>query len=122
MGGRVAAECTRQQTDSTPLLLGVFCISYPLHKPKQKDTLRTSHLKDITEIPLLIINGTQDIMCDYVQMEKVFKLLHNNWKTIHWVKDADHSLMVKGCKKNDDICNDFSKVLVDWCLNCVKKQ
>ena len=121
MGGRVAAECASQQTASMPLLLGVFCISYPLHKPKQKDNLRTSHLKGIMEIPLLIINGTQDSMCEFDHMEKVFKLLRNNCKTMHWVEDADHSLLVRG-KQADDILNGFSKVLTDWCLDCVNNQ
>ena len=118
MGGRVAAECARKQTASMPLLLGVFCISFPLHKPKQKDAPRTSHLKGVVEAPLLIINGTKDAMCDYKLMNTEFKLLQNSCKTMEWVEDADHSLTVRG-KQSEDVLNNVCKSLVGWCLNCV---
>ena len=115
MGGRVAAEIACQQSQDKSLVDGVFCLSYPLHKPKEHNNLRTSHLKGI-EIPLLIVNGTKDNMCDMDLMNEQFNSLPCKRKTLKWIENADHSLENQNF---DQIMEEICQVLVDWCTSVV---
>lgn len=124
MGGRVAAYIASNRTDSMSHLIGVFCISYPLHKAKEEhqvSMLRTSHLEGVKQIPLLIINGTEDEMCNFEVMERVFGTLENARKELCWIKDADHSLKIRGRLDRGGQTKTLTSVcesLIDWCHYC----
>uniref|UniRef100_A0A7M5WYM9 KANL3/Tex30 alpha/beta hydrolase-like domain-containing protein n=1 Tax=Clytia hemisphaerica TaxID=252671 RepID=A0A7M5WYM9_9CNID len=114
MGGRVAAEIACQsQSDS--VIDGVFCLSYPLHKSNDHNNLRTSHLKGI-EIPILIVNGTKDTMCDMNLMNEQFNLLPCISKTLNWIENADHSLENKNFEQT---MKEVGQMLVNWCSSVI---
>ena len=62
MGGRAAAELATRLSAESSFILGVFCLSYPLHRPKRFNELRISHLIHLN-LPVLFISGTKDTMC-----------------------------------------------------------
>jgi len=111
MGARVAAEMA--SVNKSDFILGVFCLSYPLHRPQQYTSLRTSHLLQLL-VPLLIINGTKDPMCQVDLMENQIQSLACAI-SMHWIKDADHSLSTKNGTHNKELSTKIGKVISDWC-------
>jgi len=111
MGGRVAAELATLQPTDSPFILGVFCYSYPLHRPKQYKELRVSHLIHLN-VPVLFISGTKDDMCKMDLMEEVIDKIGSDVK-VHWIHDAGHSLKVKS-NSDDDILSKICLWTVEW--------
>lgn len=71
---------------------GIVCISYPLHKPKDKANLRDGPLLQLHK-PSLFISGDEDEMCEESLLEKTLKQVPNS--TNVWITGGDHSLKVK---------------------------
>jgi predicted alpha/beta-hydrolase family hydrolase len=61
MGSRsaVAVCCDKTMID---FVLGVICLSYPLHRPRVYTQLRDEPLYEIRK-PILFVSGTDDDMC-----------------------------------------------------------
>jgi len=112
MGGRVAAELVTSDPDAGIFILGVACISYPLHKPKQYTEQRISHLIHL-KMPVLMISGTDDQMCRVDLMEKIIEKMNCDVK-IHWIQSADHSLKIKG-KIPENVLQDMCMWFLHWC-------
>ena len=112
MGARIAAEIATSYSVTDGFVFGVGCISYPLHKPKKFSELRTSHLIDLS-VPVFIINGTCDKMCNRERMDKLVGQMLCD-VTMHWVSEADHSLYLKN-KLSDEVVENMCKWFVEWC-------
>lgn len=112
MGGRTAAELASRLSHSGPYIFGVGCFSYPLHRPKKYDNLRSLHLTQLC-VPLFIINGTNDEMCRKDLMDTLISQLSCD-VSMHWVKEADHGLNVRG-KPWDEVIGSVSELFVEWC-------
>lgn len=71
MGCRAAAALARQLSDESdePLLLGVICLSFPLHPPGQAHG-HQQRGEDLRALPrhmsVLFVSGTEDTMCNRV--------------------------------------------------------
>lgn len=72
MGCRAAAALARQLSDESDeaVLLGVICLSFPLHPPGQTHGHRQRG-DDLRALPrrlsVLFVSGTEDTMCDRVR-------------------------------------------------------
>lgn len=90
MGGRTASIMVAEGASVDGLCL----FGYPLHPPGKKDKLRDQHLPAIS-CPTLVVNGTQDELCDKELMDATIARLDPHLWTMHWVERADHSLTVR---------------------------
>lgn len=72
MGCRAAAALARQLIDESDeeVLLGVICLSFPLHPPGQERAHRQRG-DDLRALPgclsVLFVSGTEDTMCNRVR-------------------------------------------------------
>lgn len=89
MGGRM---CTMAIADEVaPLdVLGVICVSYPLHPPKKPDQLRTEHLPRI-RVPSLFISGTRDDFGSPSEASREIGVIPIS-PTIEFIEDGRHEL------------------------------
>ena len=113
MGARVAAEIasTLDQPNKN-FIIGLLCLSYPLHPPQKATEQRLSSILPL-KIPALFVSGTEDTMCQQGLMETTLKKLNCDW-SIHWIQGGDHGLMLKSKERAtgqtyegvlQDICN-----------------
>lgn len=99
MGARVAAEIASMLGNhNKDFIVGLLCVSYPLHPPRKTTEQRLSSILPV-KIPTLFVSGTKDAMCRADLMENALKRLSCDW-SMHWVQGGDHGLLVKG-KKNE---------------------
>ena len=114
MGSRAAVGLANEDPPSE--ILGVICLSYPLHVEDNRDKLRDEPLKALA-LPSIFISGTEDRMCDKDKLEKI---LENNAKArIKWIVGADHSCKVKG-RTEADVSEEVNESLVTWCKERIK--
>ena len=94
MGARAAVGvCNEIQGSSLEnFVLGVICISYPLHTPKDTANLRDEPLRQLKK-QCLFVGGGSDAMCNKDLMENVLDKVPIS--KIVWIADADHGLKVK---------------------------
>ena len=111
MGGRVAAELATRHPAENPFVLGVFCVSYPLHPPRRFKELRVSHLIHLN-LPVLFVSGTNDPMCRIDLMEDTIDNITSDVR-VHWVNDADHSLKIKSSMQ-PEILSKICQWTVEW--------
>ncbi|XP_065058370.1 testis-expressed protein 30-like isoform X2 [Rhopilema esculentum] len=111
MGGRVAAELATLHGKEDPFVLGVFCLSYPLHRPKRYNDLRVAHLIHLS-VPVMFVSGTKDPMCRMDLMESTIDRIGSDVR-VHWLHDADHSLNLKG-KCDDEILAKICEWTISW--------
>lgn len=101
MGARVAAEIASSlDNHSRNFIIGLLCVSYPLHPPRKTSEQRISSIISV-KLPTLFVSGTNDAMCQVDLMENALKRLACDW-SIHWVQGGDHGLLLKG-KKNQNM-------------------
>lgn len=114
MGSRSAVGVAKA-IGGTPLsdkVIGVFCISYPLHTKDNTSALRDAPLYELSK-PVCFISGDKDEMCKKELFDKV--LLNLRRYHIHWVKYADHSLNERGKKKHEkSLSDEMASVLKEW--------
>ncbi|KAM8975086.1 testis-expressed protein 30 isoform 1-T1 [Pelodytes ibericus] len=112
MGSRAAAAVMRRVCeDDDGFLLGLICLSYPLHPPNTKAKLRDEDLLLITS-PVLFVSGSADDMCDKSLIDDVC----NKMKApvaIHWVDNANHGMAVKG-KTMDEVTCEINEKVFCW--------
>lgn len=110
MGARAAVmmENEIQDTDLGRFVMGVVCLSYPLHKPNTLSELRDMPIRQLTR-PSLFVSGTKDNMCDKTKMESVLR--DQESATVVWLEGGDHGLTkVSGETRRveDSVCH--------WCV------
>jgi predicted alpha/beta-hydrolase family hydrolase len=96
MGGRMATHLGAQGLDG---LLGIVALGYPLHPPGRPDKPRTEHLPSI-RVPVLIVQGERDTFGTPEELTPVIATMTAK-VTLHPVAGGDHSLAVRGTKKDD---------------------
>ena len=96
MGGRMATHLGAQGLDG---LLGIVALGYPLHPPGRPDKPRTEHLPSIS-VPVLIVQGERDTFGTPDELTPVIATMKAN-VTLHVVAGGDHSLTVRGKKKDE---------------------
>ena len=96
MGGRMssmllAENALREEFERLPIL-GSACMGFPFHAPAKDPKDRLDHLQKLTQ-PLLIVQGTRDIMGTredvngYIQEARISATIQ-----ISWLDDGDHDL------------------------------
>jgi predicted alpha/beta-hydrolase family hydrolase len=108
MGGRMATHLGAQGLDA---LKGIVALGYPLHPPGRPDKPRTEHLPSI-RVPVLIVQGERDTFGTPAELEPVIATMTAQ-VTLHVVRGGDHSLTVRGRKK-DDAFADVLDVTAAW--------
>ena len=103
MGGRMATHLGAQGLDG---LRGIIALGYPLHPPGRPDKPRTEHLPSI-RVPVLIVQGERDTFGTPDELKPVIATMKKIAVTLHVVAGGDHSLTVRGKKKDEA----FQKVL-----------
>lgn len=108
MGGRMATHLAAQGLEG---LRGIVALGYPLHPPGRPDKPRTEHLPSI-RVPVLIVQGERDTFGTPDELEPVIVTMRTN-VTLHVVTGGDHSLTVRGTKK-DEAFTDVLEVIANW--------
>lgn len=110
MGGRMATHLGAQGLDG---LLGIVAFGYPLHPPGRPDKPRTEHLPSI-RVPVLIVQGERDDFGTPDELKPVIATMRAK-VTLHCVPGGDHSLAVRG-KKKDEAFQAVLDVVTAWVL------
>jgi len=110
MGGRMATHLAAQPLDA---LDGVVVFGYPLHPPGKPDQPRTAHLPSIAA-PILIVQGERDTFGTPDELRPVMKTMPAP-VTLHVVAKGDHSLSVRGQKRDDGLA-EVADVVVGWVI------
>jgi hypothetical protein len=108
MGGRMATHLGAQGLDG---VLGIIALGYPLHPPGRPDKPRTEHLPSI-RVPVLIVQGERDSFGTPDELKPVIATMKAA-VTLHVVPGGDHSLAVRG-KKKDEAMADVLDVAAAW--------
>ena len=109
MGGRMATHLGAQGLDG---LNGIVALGYPLHPPGRPDKPRTEHLPSI-RVPVLIVQGERDTFGTPDELKPVIATMKKTKVTMHAVTGGDHSLTVRG-KKKDEAFADVLDVVARW--------
>ncbi|XP_035216859.1 testis-expressed protein 30-like isoform X2 [Stegodyphus dumicola] len=121
MGARAAVMlCSHIKTENQELLeniLGIICLSYPLHKVNKTDELRDEPLKSL-KLPVFFLSGTKDEMCKRNILENVLRKLKCHYK-IHWLEGCNHSAKPHENYQEDMYCSAFDDIK-NWCLYLLK--
>jgi uncharacterized protein len=108
MGGRMATHLGAQGLDDVQ---GIVALGYPLHPPGRPDKPRTEHLPSI-RVPVLIVQGERDTFGTPDELRPVIATMKTK-VTLHPVTGGDHSLTVRGRKK-DESFNQVLDVVGGW--------
>ncbi|KAL8190012.1 UNVERIFIED_CONTAM: Testis-expressed protein 30 [Gekko kuhli] len=112
MGSRAAAAVTcKADQDNDSFIQGLICLSYPLHRPKLQSKLRDEDLF-LIKSPVLFVSGSADEMCDKKLLEKVAIKMKAPQK-IHWIENANHSMVVKG-RTTEDVLLEINMQVLSW--------
>jgi predicted alpha/beta-hydrolase family hydrolase len=109
MGGRMATHLGAQGLDG---LRGIIALGYPLHPPGRPDKPRTEHLPSI-RVPVLIVQGERDTFGTPDELKPVIATMKKTAVTLHVVAGGDHSLTVRG-KKKDEAFQDVLNAAAEW--------
>jgi predicted alpha/beta-hydrolase family hydrolase len=108
MGGRMATHLGAKGLDG---LLGIIALGYPLHPPGRPDKPRTEHLPSIG-VPVLIVQGERDTFGTPDELKPVIATMKAK-VTLHVVSGGDHSLTVRG-KKKDEMFQSVLDTIAQW--------
>jgi predicted alpha/beta-hydrolase family hydrolase len=108
MGGRMATHLGAQGLEG---LLGIVALGYPLHPPGRPDKPRIEHLPSI-RVPVLIVQGARDTFGTPEELKPVIATMKSK-VTLHVVAGGDHSLAVRG-KKKDEAFQNVLDVVAAW--------
>jgi predicted alpha/beta-hydrolase family hydrolase len=109
MGGRIATHLGAQGLDG---LRGIVALGYPLHPPGRPDKPRTEHLPSI-RVPVLIVQGERDTFGTPDELKPAIAAMTATKVTLHVVAGGDHSLTVRG-KKKDEAFDEVLDVVARW--------
>lgn len=108
MGGRMATHLGAQGLEG---LSGIVALGYPLHPPGRPDKPRTEHLPSI-RVPVLIVQGERDTFGTPDELRPVIATMNAN-TTLHVVPGGDHSLAVRGTRK-DEVFEGVLDAVASW--------
>jgi len=111
MGARAAVMVSNDVQTNPKSVLGVVCLSYPLHPPKDQSNRRDEPLYELQK-PVLFVSGTKDSMCDKDIFEEVYSKLNNACVT--WIEGGDHGLSNKG-KVASNWQDRINTAVSQWC-------
>ena len=109
MGGRMATHLGAQGLEG---LRGIVALGYPLHPPGRPDKPRTEHLPSI-RVPVLIVQGERDTFGTPDELKPVIATMKKIAVTLHVVAGGDHSLTVRG-KKKDEAFQNVLDATAEW--------
>lgn len=114
MGARAATMLTVKDVNAAIFdkIIGIICLSYPLHKVNCTNELRDEPLK-VSQKPLFFLSGTKDEMCKKEVLENVVLSLKCPHK-IYWLNGCDHSAKLGKNFDNDVYIQAFHS-LSNWC-------
>jgi hypothetical protein len=111
MGGRMATHLGAQHIAGVK---GIVVFGYPLHPPGKPDQPRVAHLPSIA-VPVLIVQGERDTFGTPDELRPVITTMTAP-VTLHVVAKGDHSLSVRG-QKRDDVLAQVADAAVSWLNN-----
>lgn len=111
MGGRMATHLGAQELAG---VRGIVALGYPLHPPGRPDKPRTEHLPSI-RVPVLIVQGERDTFGTPDELKPVLTTMKQSKVMLHVVDGGDHSLTVRG-KKKDEAFNQVLDVVARWII------
>ncbi|GFY66019.1 testis-expressed protein 30 [Trichonephila inaurata madagascariensis] len=119
MGARAAVLITLdtdylQNSSVFKKILGVICLSYPLHKAGNTSDLRDEPLKK-SKLPVFFLSGTKDEMCEKKIFEKVLISIKSPYK-LHWLDGCNHSAKPINDYQDEMYRIAFNEIL-QWCLS-----
>jgi uncharacterized protein len=85
MGGRVASMVA-DELFAERRIVGLLCLGYPFHPPRQPEKLRTAHLEELT-VPALICQGERD---PFGTREEVAAYRLSPAIRLDWLPSGDH--------------------------------
>lgn len=88
-GGRM---CSMAVAEGLPAF-GLVLVSYPLHPPGKRDSLRIAHFPDVS-VPCLFISGTKDAFGTPVELEQAGRLIDAPVEFV-WLEGGNHGLVGK---------------------------
>ncbi|XP_066497283.1 testis-expressed protein 30 isoform X2 [Hoplias malabaricus] len=115
MGARAAVALGRQLcAEEEGLLKGIVCVSFPLHPPGQTHThvKRSEDLRALSKVPVLLVSGTVDNMCERKLLEGVLEQTQSS-SYVHWVEGANHGLGVKG-RSEESVLDEVNSQIFTW--------
>ena len=112
MGGRMATHLGAQELEG---LSGIVALGYPLHPPGRPDKPRTEHLPSI-RVPVLIVQGERDTFGTPDELKPVIATMKKAKVAMHSVTGGDHSLTVRG-KKKDEAFAEVLDVVARWMVS-----
>lgn len=87
MGGRIASMLLSDLGLIRSRVIGLVCLGYPFHSPRNPKKTRVDHLRSI-KTPTLICQGERDILGN---KEEINGYGLPKSISIHWLPDGDHS-------------------------------
>uniref|UniRef100_A0A672Q0W9 Testis expressed 30 n=1 Tax=Sinocyclocheilus grahami TaxID=75366 RepID=A0A672Q0W9_SINGR len=117
MGARTAvAVCNRMCDRQKDAVQGVLCLSFPLNVPGKPQTFveRSHGLHALSQTSVLFVSGTADNMCQQNLLQNVM-LVMKSPSAVHWVKDANHGLAVRG-RTEESVLEEVNSQIIAWVL------
>jgi predicted alpha/beta-hydrolase family hydrolase len=102
LGGRM---CSIAVAEGLPAG-GLALVSYPLHPPGRRESMRTDHFGRL-HVPCLFVSGTRDAFATVEELESATTLIPAPVTTV-WLEGGDH-----GLRRRDD---EVAAAVRDWVL------
>ncbi|XP_043105243.1 testis-expressed protein 30 [Puntigrus tetrazona] len=115
MGARTAvAVCKRMCDVQKDAVQGVLCLSFPLNVPGKPQSFaeRSRDLHALSQTSVLFVSGTADNMCQQNLLQISMHAMKSP-SAVHWVKDADHGLKVRG-RTEESVMEEVNSKIIAW--------
>jgi len=111
-GARMTSQA--QALDPLPHVAGLAFVGFPLHPPKKPSNERAEHLFGI-RVPMLLLQGTRDELCDRGLMTEVVDRLGAPAE-LKWFDDADHAFHVRKSSGSSDaqVLAELAQAIADF--------
>jgi len=111
-GARMTSQA--QALDPLPHVAGLAFVGFPLHPPKKPSNERAEHLSGI-RVPMLLLQGTRDELCDRRLMTEVVDRLGAPVE-LKWFDDADHAFHVRKSSGSSDaqVLAELAQAIADF--------
>ncbi|XP_058641992.1 testis-expressed protein 30 isoform X1 [Onychostoma macrolepis] len=117
MGARTAVAVCKCICDiQKDAVQGVLCLSFPLNVPGKPQTYveRSSGLLALSQTSVLFVSGTADNMCQQNLLQNIIHVMKSP-SAVHWVKDANHGLTVRG-RTEESVQEEVNSQIIAWVL------
>jgi len=111
-GARMTSQA--QALEPLPHVAGLAFVGFPLHPPKKPSNERAEHLFGI-RVPMLLLQGTRDELCDRRLMTEVVDRLGAPVE-LKWFGDADHAFHVRKSSGSSDaqVLAELAQAITDF--------